>query len=142
MGPYNTRPITLDPGLTALALRGLRDAEARFPFLGRLPSWRRRREAPPAPAAVIVASRSLRTPYFIIVRRGQTELFRTLQQDFKEAPHLVRVIWDRRSHERRRGTGRTTGSNRRQADRRARPPAAWEVFGFILAPLRGSASSP
>lgn len=69
MGPYDDRRATLDPGLTALALRARRNPRGRYPFLesalrGRnlwllvagsltaaLAAWRRRRRAVPAPAA-------------------------------------------------------------------------------------------
>jgi hypothetical protein len=40
MGPYDQRHVTLDPGLTALALRGLKDREGHYPFIDR---FRRRR---------------------------------------------------------------------------------------------------
>jgi hypothetical protein len=35
MGPYDHRHVTLDPGLTALALRGLAEREGQYPFLER-----------------------------------------------------------------------------------------------------------
>jgi hypothetical protein len=35
MEPYDDRRATLDPGLTALALRGRREAHGRYPFLER-----------------------------------------------------------------------------------------------------------
>ncbi len=43
MGAYDSRPVTLDPGLTALALRGLREHDSQYPFLD--PFKRRRRFA-------------------------------------------------------------------------------------------------
>jgi hypothetical protein len=67
MRAYDDRRTTLDPGLTALALRGRRDA-TRFPFLhgvlrprrwwvlgvgllaAGFPAWRRRRRGPGAGA--------------------------------------------------------------------------------------------
>jgi hypothetical protein len=42
MGPYDARHITLDPGLTALALRGIHEREGHYPFVER---FRRRRAA-------------------------------------------------------------------------------------------------
>jgi hypothetical protein len=33
MGPYDSRHATLDPGLTALALRGLHKRRERYPFM-------------------------------------------------------------------------------------------------------------
>ena len=41
MGSYDNRRLTLDPGLTVLALHGLRERDARYPFLDRLVRWRR-----------------------------------------------------------------------------------------------------
>jgi hypothetical protein len=41
MGPYDSRRTTLDPGLTALALRGLRSREGHYPFIERYVRWRR-----------------------------------------------------------------------------------------------------
>ena len=35
MGAYDSRHITLDPGLTALALRGLRRRDGHYPFIER-----------------------------------------------------------------------------------------------------------
>lgn len=35
MGTYDSRHITLDPGLTAIALRGLHEREGHYPFLDR-----------------------------------------------------------------------------------------------------------
>jgi hypothetical protein len=43
MNPYDNRHVTLDPGLTLLALRGLRRRDGHYPFLD---AWPRRREAP------------------------------------------------------------------------------------------------
>jgi hypothetical protein len=64
MGPYDARHITLDPGLTALALRGLHEREGHYPFVERFRRRRagQRRLAPPgvraesAPAAPRPAS--------------------------------------------------------------------------------------
>jgi len=41
MGVYDSRRLTLDPGLTALALRGLHRADERYPFIERHARWRR-----------------------------------------------------------------------------------------------------
>jgi hypothetical protein len=53
MGPYDSRRITLDPGLTALALRGLAERDGHYPFLDRLTGRRPRR---PRPASSTAAS--------------------------------------------------------------------------------------
>jgi hypothetical protein len=54
MSVYDSRHITLDPGLTAIALRGLHEREGHYPFLDRLTRRRRtprRGRARPAPVA-------------------------------------------------------------------------------------------
>jgi hypothetical protein len=40
MESYDSRRITLDPGLTVLALRGLHQRGASFPFIERHTRWR------------------------------------------------------------------------------------------------------
>lgn len=45
MGPYDNRQITLDPGLTALALRGLAERDGHYPFLDRVTRRRIRARA-------------------------------------------------------------------------------------------------
>jgi hypothetical protein len=44
MNRYDTRHLTLDPGLTVLALRGLQRRDGHYPFID---AWRQRREAVP-----------------------------------------------------------------------------------------------
>ena len=41
MSPYDSRGLMLDPGLTALALRGLREPEGHYPFIDRFRPRRR-----------------------------------------------------------------------------------------------------
>jgi hypothetical protein len=41
MGGYDSRRITLDPGLTAIALRGLQSRHEGYPFVERHTRWRR-----------------------------------------------------------------------------------------------------
>jgi hypothetical protein len=41
MDVYGGRCLTLDPGLTALALRGVHRADERYPFIERHAGWRR-----------------------------------------------------------------------------------------------------
>ena len=65
MGPYDNRRITLDPGLTALALRGLAEREGHYPFIDRVTRRRLRSRRPasivtPSPARVPFWPRSLR----------------------------------------------------------------------------------
>jgi len=57
MGPYDHRNVTLDPGLTVLALRGLREHDGHYPFIERFRRRRQsRRRAAPAPKPRQVAS--------------------------------------------------------------------------------------
>lgn len=42
MDPYDSRYITLDPGLTVLALRGLHHHDRHYPFIERQKRWRER----------------------------------------------------------------------------------------------------
>jgi hypothetical protein len=55
MRTYDSQRITLDPGLTALALRGLREREGHYPFLDDATGSRR-----PPRAASTDAARPLR----------------------------------------------------------------------------------
>lgn len=58
MGPYDQRHVTLDPGLTALALRGLRERDGHYPFIDRFRRRRQsRRRAAPAPASRTIGAR-------------------------------------------------------------------------------------
>jgi len=60
MGPYDHRRVTLDPGLTALALRGLAEREGHYPFLdrfGRRRARRGKRVVPASPARRETAER-------------------------------------------------------------------------------------
>jgi hypothetical protein len=60
MGPYDHRHVTLDPGLTALALRGLAERDGHYPFLQRY--RRRARRAPSSTATPRQAARASATP--------------------------------------------------------------------------------
>jgi hypothetical protein len=80
------------------------------------------------------------TRYFAVVRRGETELFRTLLHALTDNPGPVQVIWDRRSRERRQRGG--PGSlDRRRSERRGYPPATWLTLGFVFAPYRSGATA-
>ena len=66
-------------------------------------------------------------PRLVVVRQGQVELSERL----RELTRLgVRVIWDRREHE-RRGSGRPVATDRRQRDRRS-TPQTWGSLGFLV----------
>jgi len=65
----------------------------------------------------------------IIVRRGDTERFRFLQETYRSRPS-VHVMWDRRLGDRRREE-QSVPVERRRTDRRSAPPSTWEKMGFI-----------
>src|SRR5512145_2353729 len=129
MAPQYSEPVTFDSGLVALAFRALHEPRSRYPFLERL--IRRRRKGQVRVGGVIVARKAPRGQHVVVVRRGETELFKTLQREFSHVPH-VEVIWDRRSGERRAKRVEASKAERRQRTRRARPPAMWEVQGYLL----------
>ncbi len=67
-----------------------------------------------------------------VVRRGKTDLFRTLQEHLED-PGLARVIWDRRIRE-RRTFRQTTRPDSRRGERRGPPSSTWPTLGFVLVP--------
>ena len=77
--------------------------------------------------------------YLAVVRRGQEDLFYTLQENFDKRG-LAQTLWDRRT-EQRRGQGRSTGgtdsSERRRADRRGLLADTWATLGFVFSPQGG-----
>jgi hypothetical protein len=46
MSPYDSRGLMLDPGLTALALRGLHERDGHYPFIDRFRPHRRSNARP------------------------------------------------------------------------------------------------
>ncbi len=76
--------------------------------------------------------------HFIVVRRGETQLFRSLLERFSRGPYAVRVIWDRRMRDRRVIIRDDVEPNRRQTDRRTEPPHSWATHGFIVTRPRGA----
>ena len=64
----------------------------------------------------------------VIVRRGATERFELLEQELAE--EAVRVVWDRRVGERRRGT--TIPDDRRRNERRGTPSGTWSTLDFTI----------
>jgi hypothetical protein len=70
-------------------------------------------------------------PFLVIVRREAEDLYRTLQLQFEDEPH-VQVIWDRRVAERRVRTAPVIGE-RRSRDRRGLPPVSWGL-GVLFVP--------
>lgn len=67
-------------------------------------------------------------PLLTIVRRGASERFCLLQQEFAGEP--VSVTWDRRMAERRRTQSSST--EHRQHDRRRPPPTSWTTLDFLI----------
>jgi len=85
--------------------------------------------------------------HLAIVRRGHFSTFDMLARGFAGDQH-VRVIWDRRTSDRRRGAG-VAGVERRGGDRRARSNPAWNGSDYLLLAVtpdtttrKSSASSP
>lgn len=72
----------------------------------------------------------------IVVRRGETQLFRSLLERFSRGPYAARVIWDRRLRDRRVVIRDDVEPNRRQTDRRAEPPPSWATHGFVVTQSR------
>ncbi len=67
-------------------------------------------------------------PLLTIVRRGASERFCLLQQEFAGEP--VSVMWDRRTIERRQTQSGVT--EHRQHDRRRLPPTSWTTLDFLI----------
>ena len=66
----------------------------------------------------------------IYVRIGALRRFHTLTQKTADLP--VEVSWDRRREDRREAATSATGGERRQSDRRQKPPFTWEMADFVL----------
>jgi hypothetical protein len=67
----------------------------------------------------------------IVVRRGAIRRFDALKTRTSELP--VVVTWDRRTDQRRDAGDATGGKrNRRQAERRRKPPFTWDVADFVV----------
>lgn len=135
MRSYDSRPITLDPGLTALALRALHERDGQYPFLDK--RVRRKRGERGSSQRTGVGKESDRhSPYLLIVSREHAGLLKALTRALAGAPHVLQVISDRRTGERRRGPGSAANAEQRRGERRRRPPTAWQVLGLLVAPPR------
>ena len=77
----------------------------------------------------------------MIVRRGQTERYRSLTETFGRDPINATVMWDRREHDRRRDA-RPSTSERRRRDRRAPLPSTWQTLDFVVAKPAAAVPSP
>jgi hypothetical protein len=65
----------------------------------------------------------------LIVRRGALRRFDKLKRATAELP--VKLSWDRRLNERRTSAGDVRGE-RRQSDRRKKPPFTWGTADFVV----------
>ena len=65
----------------------------------------------------------------LIVRRGALRRFDKLKSATGEMP--VKLTWDRRLRE-RRASGNAVGEDRRQTDRRKKPPFTWNTADFVV----------
>jgi hypothetical protein len=70
MSPYENRGLTLDPGLTALALRGLNERDGHYPFIDRFRSRRGSRTRPSNGRSVHSTSRWEKTLRWCGLRRS------------------------------------------------------------------------
>jgi len=71
----------------------------------------------------------------VIVRRGETETFRLLDQRLGK-PGLALVVWDRRRRE-RRSAPRPREPERRRRERRGPQPVTWRGLGYVVVSPRG-----
>ncbi len=77
MRPYDSRHATLDPGLTALALRAMHERDGSYPFVERFQQRRPRRRPQPARAPSRPAAPAEPAPFWPRSLRA-AELFPTL----------------------------------------------------------------
>ena len=77
----------------------------------------------------------------MIVRRGQTERYRSLMETFGRDPINATVMWDRRDHDRRQDT-QPSATERRRRDRRTPLPGTWQTLDFVVAKPAAAVPSP
>jgi transcriptional regulator of acetoin/glycerol metabolism len=80
---------------------------------------------------------SMDTQQLVIVRRNQFSTFAMLAQAFANEPN-VRLVWDRRTRDRRRSEGTPAASDRRSTDRRGDQAVTWGVNEYLLLTLNES----
>jgi hypothetical protein len=78
----------------------------------------------------------------IVVRRGEADLFRVLQERFGADPASAPVIWDRRMRDRRVIIRDDVTPERRLRSRRAAEPSTWMTHGFLITRRRPDRPSP
>ncbi len=76
-------------------------------------------------------SDSLSATQLVIVRRNQFATFAMLAQAFADEPN-VRLVWDRRVHQRRRESTSSDPTDRRQRDRRRDRSLSWGNNDYVL----------
>jgi transcriptional regulator of acetoin/glycerol metabolism len=85
------------------------------------------------------------TQQLVIVRRNQFSTFAMLAQAFANEPN-VRLVWDRRTRDRRRSADAPAGSDRRSGDRRGDQATTWGTNEYLLLTLNerkpGDPSAP
>jgi DNA-binding NtrC family response regulator len=81
------------------------------------------------------------TEQLVIVRRNQFATFAMLAQAFAAEPK-VRLVWDRRTGDRRQTGAAGAGSDRRRADRRRDPSSTWRGNDYLLLTVRDRKSAP
>ena len=67
----------------------------------------------------------------MVVRRGQTDRYRSLRETFGCPPIDASVIWDRREID-RRARAASTETERRRRDRRGATPSTWSALDFLV----------
>ena len=77
------------------------------------------------------------TQQLVIVRRNQFATFAMLAQAFANEPN-VRLVWDRRTRDRRRSEGAPAAGDRRSADRRGDQSVTWGANEYLLLTLNES----
>jgi transcriptional regulator of acetoin/glycerol metabolism len=75
------------------------------------------------------------TEQLVIVRRNQFATFAMLAHAFAQEPK-VRLVWDRRTGDRRQTGAASAGSDRRRADRRGDPASTWRGNDYLLLTVR------
>jgi len=83
--------------------------------------------------AVPARTRRTSPPCFAVVRRGDVEVYRFLQERYTER-NVVDVRWDRREGD-RRTSPEGSAPDRRRRDRRRPMPATWRTQGFVVVPF-------
>ena len=74
------------------------------------------------------------TQQLVIVRRNQFSTFAMLAQAFANEPN-VRLVWDRRTRDRRRSADAPGGGDRRSGDRRGDQTVTWGSNEYLLLTL-------